>query len=50
MPILPGAIVPLLAPFASLFDARIWYKARLLLIRAILAFDKRTVCASLRVL
>ena len=35
MPSLPDAIVPLLSPFASLFDARTWRKARQLLIGAV---------------
>ena len=31
MPSLPPAIVPLLSPFASLFDARTWRKVQILL-------------------
>ena len=50
MPRLPDAIVPLLSPFASLFDARTWRKARQLLIGAVLAPGRRTVCACLRAL
>jgi len=46
MPSLPDAIVPLLSPFASLFDAR----TQRLLIGAVLAPGRRTVCACLRVL
>ena len=45
MPSLPDAIVPLLSPFASLFDARTWRKAQRLLIGAVLAPGRRTVCA-----
>ena len=47
---LPAAIVPLLSPFAALFDARTWRKAQHLLIGAVLAPGKRTVTACLRVL
>ena len=50
MPSLPDAIVPLLSPFASLFDARTWRKAQRLLIGAVPAPGRRTVCACLRVL
>ena len=50
MPSLPDAIVPLLSPFASLFDARTWRKAQRLLMGAVLASGRRTVCACLRVL
>ena len=50
MPSLPDAIVPLLSPFASLFDARTWRKAQQLLMGAVLAPGRRTVCACLRVL
>ena len=50
MPSLPSAIVPLLFPFASLFDARTWRKAQHLLIGAVLAPGKRTVTACLRAL
>ncbi len=50
MPSLPDPIVPLLAPFASLFDARTWRKAQHLLIGAVLATGQRTVCVCLRVL
>ena len=48
MPSLPNAIVPLLSPFASLFDARTWRKARL--IGTVLAPGRRAVCACLRAL
>ena len=37
MPSLPTAIVSLLSPFASLFDARTWRKAQRLLIGAVMA-------------
>ena len=50
MPSLPDAIVPLLSPFASRFDARTWRKAQRLLVGAVLAPGRRTVCACLRVL
>ncbi len=43
MPSLPPAIVPLLSPFASLFDARTWRKAQILLTGVILAPGRRTV-------
>ena len=48
MPNLTNAIVPLLSPFASLFDARTWRKARWLLIGAVPAPGQRTLCACLR--
>ena len=47
---LPDAIVALLSPFASLFDARTWCKAQRLLLGAVLAPGRRTVCACLRAL
>ena len=47
---LPDAIVPLLSPFASRFDARTWRKAQRLLVGAVLAPGRRTVCACLRAL
>ena len=47
---LPVAIVPLLAPFATLFTNPTWQKAQLLLVGAILATGQRTVAAALRVM
>ncbi len=47
MPSLPDAIVPLLSPFASLFDARTWRKAQILLTGVILAPGRRTVSTAL---
>ena len=37
MPSLPDAMVPLLSPFASLFDARTWRKVQILLTGVVLA-------------
>ena len=42
--------VALLFPFALLFDARTWRKAQRLLLGAVLAPGRRTVCACLRAL
>ena len=50
MPNLPPAIVPLLSPFASLFDARTWRKVQILLTGVILAPGRRTVSTALYVL
>ena len=47
---LPVAIVPILAPFATLFTNPTWQKAQLLLVGAILATGQRTVAAALRVM
>ncbi len=47
MPSLPDAIVPLLSPFASLFDIRTWRKAQILLTGVILAPGRRTVSTAL---
>ena len=47
MPSLPDAIVPLLSPFASLFDARTWRKVQILLTGVILAPGRRTVTSAL---
>ena len=46
---LPDAIVPILAPFATLFTNPTWRKAQLLMVGAILATGQRTVAAALRV-
>ena len=47
---LPIAIVPILAPFATLFTNPTWQKAQLLMVGAILATGQRTVAAALRVM
>ena len=47
---LPDAIVPILAPFATLFTNPTWQKAQLLLVGAILTPGQRTVAAALRVM
>lgn len=47
---LPDAIVALLSPFASLFDARTWRKVQILLTGVILALGRRTVSTALYVL
>lgn len=47
---LPVAIVPILAPFATLFTNPTWRKAQLLLVGAILTTGQRTVAATLRVM
>ena len=47
---LPVAIVPILAPFATLFTNPTWQKAQLLLVGAILTTGQRTVAAALRVM
>src|SRR3954469_5859845 len=46
---LPSGFVPLLLAFAPLFRARVWERAQLLLLGAILAPGQRTVCSVLRV-
>src|SRR3954452_16811353 len=46
---LPCGFAPLLLAFASLFRARVWERAQLLLLGAILAPGKRTICSVLRV-
>ena len=40
---LPEAIVPILAPFATLFTNPTWQKAQLLLVGTVLATGQRTV-------
>ena len=47
---LPDAIVPILAPFATVFTNPTWQKAQLLMVGAILATGQRTVAAALRVM
>ena len=49
MPLLSSGFLLLLQSFASLFDARVWNYAQLLLLGAILAPGKRTVTAVLRI-
>jgi DDE superfamily endonuclease len=46
---LPCGFAPLLLAFASLFRARVWERAHLLLLGAILAPGQRTICSVLRV-
>jgi hypothetical protein len=46
---LPCGFAPLLLAFASLFRARVWERAHLLLLGAILTPGKRTICSVLRV-
>jgi DDE superfamily endonuclease len=50
MPPLPEAILPVLAPFAPLFSARVWLHAQVLLLGAMLAPGARTVTTALRVM
>jgi DDE superfamily endonuclease len=45
---LPTAMIQLLAPFALLFSRRVWPRAQVLLVGAILAPGKRTVSSALR--
>ena len=45
---LPPKMEQALAPFATLFSRRIWHRAQLLLIGAILAQGRRTVSSTLR--
>ena len=47
---LPDAILPVLNPFAPLFQSRTWQKAQVLLVGAILAPGQRTVTSALRVM
>ena len=47
---LPGAIVPILIPFARLFSTPTWRKAQVLLVGAVLTPGQRTVAAALRVM
>jgi hypothetical protein len=50
MPPLPEAIILVLAPFAPLVSSRVWLRAQLLRLGAILAPGARTVTAVLRVM
>jgi len=45
---LPAAIIPILTPFATLFQRRTWLKVQVLLMGAILTPGKRTVTSALR--
>ena len=47
---LPAAIIPILTPFATLFQRRTWLKVQVLLMGVILAPGKRTVTSALRVI
>lgn len=47
---LPEAILPIMEPFANLFQRRTWLKVQVLLVGAILATGQRTVAAALRVM
>ncbi|HMB03573.1 MAG TPA: transposase [Isosphaeraceae bacterium] len=47
---LPAEIVALLPAFAPLFSDRVWVKAQLLAVGALLATGVRTICAVLRVM
>ena len=47
---LPTDIIDLLKPFATVFDKRTWWKARVLLVGSILTPHLRTVTAALRVM
>jgi hypothetical protein len=46
---LPCGFAPILLAFAPLFRARVWERAQLLLVGAILAPGQRTICSVLRV-
>jgi hypothetical protein len=50
MPTLPPAMLAVLAPFAPLFDRRVWPYAVVLVVGTLLAPGKRTVTAALRVM
>ncbi len=45
---LPDATVPLLNPFAPVFQAKTWAKVQVVLVGAVLATRKRTVTSALR--
>src|SRR5512143_1720981 len=47
---LPPEIIALLAPFTPLFSDRVWTKAQVLAIGALLATGHRTVCSVLRIM
>ena len=46
----PVSIIRLLEPFGTIFQAKTWEKAQLLLVGAILSPGKRTVTSALRVM
>ncbi len=46
----PAELLPLIVEFAPLFSKRVWERAKVLLIGAILAPGKRTVTSCLRVM
>jgi DDE superfamily endonuclease len=50
MPLLPEAIILVLAPFTPLFSQRVWRHAQVLLLGAMLTPGTRTVTAALRVM
>src|SRR3712207_4432028 len=50
LPHLPDAIIPVLAPFAPRFAARVWLHAHVFLLGAMLTPGARTVTAALRVM
>jgi DDE superfamily endonuclease len=50
MPVLPEAIILVLAPFAPRFSERVWVRAQVLLVGAMLTSGPRTVPAALRVM
>ena len=47
---LPDAIISILKPFASMFQAKTWTKAHVLLVGTVLATRKRTVTSALRIM
>ena len=47
---LPGTILPVLIPFATLFRSSTWQKAQVLLVGAVLSPGQRTVASALRVM
>src|SRR3954454_11385065 len=47
---LPPEMVAILAAFAPLFSDRVWIKAQTLVVGALLATGRRTVCAVLRIM
>jgi DDE superfamily endonuclease len=47
---LPAELLPLIVEFAPLFSNPVWEHAKVLLVGAILAPEKRTVTASLRIM
>ena len=47
---LPDVIISLLNPFAPMFQAKTWLKARVLLVGTVLATRQRTITSALRVM